>query len=247
MKTTIFRHHASLLLAGLLLMATAGGAGAAVTDSFIATYSVDYGFVGLGTITFRLRPTGQPHCYVYSGQGQPNAIVSMLVGNLSDKSRFCLTDDKVIRPQFFRHHEEGDPEDSYTLHFDWSRGIVRYQNRDGNIRIMSLPDKATDPLSLQVAARLWLAQSANPAQLPNRSFTLVDENEIKTYTLAVEPGGTVAVPAGHFDTLLVHRVNKNDETLRFWLAAYADWIPVKVEHERDGRVITMTLTSLEHK
>lgn len=244
MRTTIFRHRVRLLLAGLLL-AVAGSASAAVTDSFVATYSVDYGFIGLGTITFELKPAGQPDCYVYTGQGQPNAIVSMLVGSLSDESRFCITDNGVLQPHYFRHHEEGDPEDSYTLNFNWDAHTVRYQNRDGNIRTLSLPDKATDPLSLQIAARMWLADSLKPAELPNRGFALVDENEVKTYTLAVKPGGTVEVPAGRYDTLIVERVD-DDEHLRFWLAEYADWVPVRVEHEKDGRTITMEMTSITH-
>lgn len=250
MKTTIFRHPGKLLLAAIviaMIAVTADKASAAVTDSFTATYKVNYGFIGLGELTFKLRPAKSSGCYIYSGQGHPNAIVSMLVGELSDESRFCITDNNIIQPHYFRHHEEGDPEDSYTLNFDWDNGTVRYQNRDGNIRVMSLPDTATDPLSLQVAARLWLASSEKPAELPNRHFTLVDENEIKTYTLAVEPGGTTVVPAGRFETLVVERVDDKEETLRFWLAAYADWIPVKVEHEQDGRVITMTLTSLERE
>lgn len=243
MKITTFKHLGKLFC-GLIFLAATHPASAAVTDSFKATYSVSYGFLGLGEITFQLKPAGKPGCYVYSGHGQPNAIVSMLIGELSDKSRFCITEQGTLKPQFFRHHEEGDPEDSYTLTFNWQAGTVRYQNRNGNIRTMSLPETATDPLSLQIAARLWLANAAHPAQLPNRTFTLVDENEIKSYTLAVEPGGTITVPAGQYDTLIVKRVDDDDETLRLWLARYANWIPVRVEHEEDGRVITMELTSL---
>lgn len=246
MRTTIFKRPGKLLAA--LLLSVAGGiASAAVTDSFTATYKVEYGFLGLGEITFRLQPADKPGCYVFSGEGHPNAIVAMLIGELADKSRFCITDKGKVQPQFFRHYEEGDPEDSYTLTFNWQAGTVRYQNRNGNIRVMSLPETATDPLSLQIAARLWLDSTLQPAQLPNRSFTLVDENEIKTYTLAVEPGGTVVVPAGRYDTLIVKRVDDKDERLRFWLAKYAGWIPVRVEYEDDGRVITMELTAISRE
>lgn len=253
MKITTSKHRGKRRITGtlcvaLLLLLAAGTANAGVTDNFKATYSVSYGFVGLGQITFRLQPADKSGCYIYSGHAQPNAVVSMMIGELHDKSRFCITgQDDVLRPQFFRHSEQGAPEDSYTLQFNWEAGTVRYQNHDGNIRVMSLPNKATDPLSLQIAARLWLASSYQPAQLPNRSFNLVDENEIKQYTLAVEHGGTVVVPAGRYDTLIVKRVDDEGETLRFWLAKYADWMPVKVEHEQDGRVVTMEMTSIVHK
>ena len=244
MKITISRHRVRRLVA-ILLCVIAGNASAAATDSFTATYSVSYGFLGLGTLSFQLKPGDKSDCYVYSGQGQPSTLVSMLVGNLSDTSRFCVTEDGKIQPQYFRHHEEGAPNDSYTLQFDWQDGTVRYQNRDGNIRVMALPQTATDPLSLQVAARMWVSNAEDPKQLPNRDFTLVDEDEIKAYTLAVKPGGTISVPAGRFDTVIVERVDDKDETLRFWLARYADWIPVRVQHESDGRTITMNLKSLQ--
>lgn len=246
MRTTIFKRPARMRwLAALTLLVFGGTAAAAVTDSFKATYEVSYGFIGLGELTFEMHPTEQTGCYVYAGHGQPNAVVSMLVGALSDMTRFCVSDDGQVRPQYFRHHEQGAPADSYTLQFNWDDGSVRYQNHDGNIRIMQLPEHVTDPLSLQVAARLWLAHASQPAQLGKRGFTLVDENEIKTYTLAVEPGGTVEVPAGRYDTLIVKRADNGDEQLRFWLAKYANWIPVRVEHEDDGRTITMELTSIQ--
>lgn len=250
MKITTSKHRADWLL-GLLLLAFGCNASAAVTGSFTATYGVSYGFIGLGTLTFDQHPGEQPNCYVYAGQGQPTAIVSMLVGNLSDASRYCVTDSGAIQPQHFRHHEEGDPEDSYTLTFDWANGSVRYQNRDGKTRVMALPQSATDPLSLQVAARMWVASELQPGQSPKqtlkRDFTLVDEDEIKTYTLALKPGDTIKVPAGQFDTVIVERVDNKNETLRFWLATYADWIPVRVQHEKNGRTITMNLKSLQRE
>lgn len=243
MRSTIFRGPGRRL-AALLLFIAGSVASAEPTDSFTATYQVNYGFLGLGEITFELKPANKPGCYVYSGHGQPNFIASMLIGSLSDKSRFCMTDENKVQPQYFHHHEEGDPEESYTLHFDWEAGTVRYQSRDGNMRIMPLPETATDPLSLQIAARLWLDSTRKPAELPNRDFTLVEENEITTYTLAVEPGGTVVVPAGRYETLIVKRVADGDEHLRFWVAKHAGWIPVRVEHGQNGRVVTMELTSI---
>jgi len=251
MKITISKRHVkryskrAIAFCVLACVITGTAAAADVTSSFTAHYKVKYGFIGLGTITFRLQPASKSNCYVYSGQGHPNAIVSMLIGALADKSRFCMTADDTVQPQYFRHHEDGSPKHSYSLTFNWQAGTVRYQSRDGNIRVMALPDTATDPLSLQIAARLWLAHAAKPAQLSPRGFTLIDADEIKTYTLAVEPGGTLNVPGGRFDTLIVKRVDHENKHLRFWLAQYADWIPVKVEHEKDGRTITMTLTSLE--
>jgi len=234
------------LLVALLLCAISVPVFAAATDSFTATYKAKYGIIGLGTLKFQLKPDPDaPGCYIYTGEGAPNAVVSMLVGDLSDASHFCITDDGTLQPQYFRHHEKGSPKHSYTLQFDWQEQSVRYENGQGKSRTLELPETATDPMSLQIAARMWVDSAPNPAQLTRRNFTLVDEDEIKTYTLAVRSGGTVKVPAGRFDTLIVERVDKEDKRLAFWLAKYMDWIPVRVEHEQDGRTITMELSSIQ--
>src|SRR5699024_2667280 len=89
------------LLVALLLCAISVPVFAAATDSFTATYKAKYGIIGLGTLKFQLKPDPDaPGCYIYTGEGAPNAVVSMLVGDLSDASHFCITDDGTLQPQY---------------------------------------------------------------------------------------------------------------------------------------------------
>lgn len=231
-------------LAGALLLATFI-AQAGVTDPFKADFRVKRDSLPLGTTSFSLQSGDKPGCFVYTGRAHPNAIVRVFIGQVTDESRFCIDDDGTLRSQYFRHHIDGKPEDSYTLDFDWEAGEVIYASEAGKRNTMPLGERALDPASIQIAARQWVASAAHPDELGEASFAMVDENETKTYRLRASPAGDIDTPGGRFDTLLVERVDNPKRHLRFWLARYADWIPVRVEHQKaDGAIFRMNLTDL---
>ena len=236
-----------LAVAGLMLLlsvAAGGTAQATVTDSFTAHFDVHRGKLGLGTTTFSLAPDAQPGCYVYRGKANPNALVRLFLGDVTDESRFCVEDD-VIYPEHFTHHIQGEKKKSYALDFDWSAQQVAYASESGKRATLDLGDAALDPLSIHIAARQWVDAADNPDALSDADFPMVDEDELKTYRLRVSDGGTIDTPGGRFDTLRVDRVGDN-KRLTFWLARNADWIPVRVEQQKgDDGTFQMNLTSLE--
>lgn len=218
-------------------------AAAGVLSPFEAHYRVERGGFGLGTTMFSLAADGD--CYRFRGEALPNALVSLFVGDVFDESGFCSSDGQVA-PRWFRHFESDDAGDSYSLDFH-DDGRVTYKSRAGRARTFEAPEGALEPFVIQVAVRLWLAGAAEPAAAPNRLFTVVDENEIKRYELAVREGGRIETPAGAWETLIVERVDDPDRKLRFWLAPALDWLPVRVEHrKRDDPAIRMTLQKLPH-
>ena len=230
------------LLVGALFTSIAG---AAITDPFTARFKVNRGKIGLGTTTFSLARAETDNCYVYSGRANPNALVRVFIGDVTDESRFCI-EDGALRPSRFSHHMQDDAEDSYTLNYDWAARQVVYRSEAGKQETMALGEQGLDPLSIQIAARRWVADATDPDNLGEADFSLVDEDETKTYTLRASDGGTVDTPAGRYETLLVERVDDDKRHLRFWLARNANWIPVRVEHQKgDGGVFRMSLTELE--
>lgn len=229
----------------LMIAALAGIATTASADAmtpFQAHFNVSRGVLGLGTATFHLRPAEKPGCYVYTGHANPNALAHLFIGKITEKSRFCITNGH-IHPSYFKHHIAGDKKHSYTLHFDWSRHVVHYENGKGKNKTLRIGKQALDPLSLQIAARRWIEASSHPTQLGQRTFTLVDGDDIKPYKLKVETAPDVSVPAGHYSVLLVQRVNDN-HPLKFWLAKNADWIPVRVEKTSGGNSFEMNMRKL---
>lgn len=231
-----------LLLAALFVSPVAG---ADVMQTFDAQFKVKRGAVALGTTRFSLARDGGNDCYVFRGEANPNAVVRVFVGQVIDESRFCI-EDGTVRPQRFSHHMEGNAEDSYSLEFDWSQHEVTYRSEAGDSKVMPLGDSAFDPLSIQFAARRWVAGAANPNAAGERDFALIDEKKQKTYRLRASDGGRIKTAAGRYDTLKIERVDDPKRGLRFWLAREADWIPVQVEHEKPKTgVFRMQLTALD--
>lgn len=229
------------LAAALLAIATFPAA-ADVLSPFEAHYKVERGSMGLGSTVFSLAADGD--CYRYRGEARPNALVSLFVGKVNDESRFCVTDDGCVAPRRFEHVESRDDEDSYSLVFD-DNGRVTYLSRAGQERTFTAPADAVEPFVIHIAVRLWVHGAGKPRTLPNRTFTVVDEDEIKHYELAVRDGDRIETPAGTWDTLIVERVDDPDRQLRFWLAPELAWLPIRVEHrKKDDPAIRMTLEKL---
>ncbi|WP_423823300.1 DUF3108 domain-containing protein [Salinisphaera sp. SPP-AMP-43] len=221
-------------LAGLgLFAAVSPTVQASPTDAFVAQFTATKSGLPLGNARFQLAAGDQPNCYVYSGHADPNALVHMFLGNIEDASHFCIVDGQV-QPRSFRHHVDGKPKKSYTLDFDWSAGKVRYHDEAGRSRTFAIQKGVQDPLSLQIAARRWLAQSGNPANAGNKNFPLADDDGIDTYTAVLSDGGDIQTPAGRYDTLKLVRGGDEADGLTFWLAKNADWMPIRVDKIDNG-------------
>lgn len=232
MKTT--SHLAASLFAGLSLAITSPATLASPTDAFTAVYTVSKSGLPLGDAHFSLKPDKQDGCYIYAGHAKPNALVHMFLGNIDDETRFCVVDGDV-RPEYFRHHIDGKPGHSYTLDFDWSAMTVQYKSENGETKTYTLKPGTQDPMSLQIAARRWLASAgAGNTLATEHTFTLADDDGLQNYRVHVSDAGNLKTPGGTFDTVKLARDGRHHHALTFWLARNADWIPVQVRRLEDG-------------
>lgn len=239
---TVIRNNLKAGLIGLTSLTLAAPVGAAVLQPFTATYSASHGFIGLGEATFQLeRANG---CWHWHGVANPSGIAALFVGQVTDSSHFCVAEDGTLLPQHFQHHEEGAPEDSYSLSFNWNKGTVQYNGGEPS----EVKRGTVDPFLIQILARLWLARSDQPTGMTPRQFTVVDEDEITHYRLAASDGKRITTKAGTFDTIKIARIDEDDEQLIFWTAPELDYMPVKVAHRENGETqIALLLTSFEQR
>lgn len=235
---------ASLLAAPAALSATPDAkALATATAPFTARFNVDKAGLPLGDTRFTLaRDASKPSCFVYRGQAHPNALAGLFLGDIDERSRFCIVDGE-IRPMRFSHSEKGEANKSYTLIFDWPAGKARYTDKAGRHRTFDITPGVQDPLSLQIAARAWVAGASDSAS-GEQGFPLVDDDGVKTFKLTRAPANAVKTPAGRYDVLKVARADSPDHTLELWLAKGERFIPVQVTTGKDGRVFTMKATAL---
>ena len=233
----------TLLGAGATWGASSDAALATATAPFTAAFSVNKAGLPLGDTRFTLeRDARKPHCFVYRGQANPNALAGLFLGDIDEHSRFCIVDGQ-IRPMRFSHSEQGEARKSYTLVFDWPAGRARYSDQAGRHRAFDITPGVQDPLSLQIAARAWVAGADERAR-GERGFPLVYDDGVKTFTLTRAPANAVETPAGRYDVLKVARADSPDHTLDLWLAKRERFIPVQVTTGKDGRVFTMKATAL---
>jgi hypothetical protein len=194
------------------------------------TYAVEWKGISLGSATITLKNEGGPDCYRYDSLTEPTGMVRMFYGVPRETSDFCIRGGRVVPKRFVFHNKTGRY-DSFTLDFDMAARKVRDQ--EGAVR--EVPADAQDRFGMQQAVRLWLLEhlQAEPGA-DTVEFSLVDDRRIKAYRFAIAGRETVTIPAGRFDTIVVHRVDDPKKTTKFWLAASRDYMPVQVEQIRNG-------------
>jgi hypothetical protein len=223
----------------LATVSTLGGHAMAADTlpEFTATYDATWNGMRLGEIEISLSRQTE-FCYVYRSDTRPVRLVRMFYGSPSEISRFCLVDGQV-RPV---HFEFDAGKESYKLDFDWIKKEVR-----GGDEVRELPEDAQDRFGMQQAVRLWLTQHAPQAPDDQFRFTMVEDDRMREYVLEVTGQQDVKVPHGEYSALLLQRAD-TDRLNRFWVAPGADYMPVKVESGRDGKVqLTMELKRFERK
>lgn len=234
-------------LAGMLLV-LAQPAAADVLTPFKADYKVTRGSLTLGDGSFALKHWGgRDDCYNYHGVAKPRKLLSFIVGDITDDSYFCITDSGQIRTQQYNHTEASDAEDTHIMLFNWKAGTVTYkgQKAPNGEKTFKLPAGTVDINDLQIAARLWLAQMQDVSKPAQRKFAIVDEREIKHYTLATSPGGVIKTPIGSFDTIKVERIDNPEKQFKLWAATELDFLPIRVESQkRDDPVIRLDIKAL---
>lgn len=196
-------------------------------------YGVTWRGMGLGSAVITLAPHGAAGCYRYESVSEPSGLVRMFVGKPRETSEFCLRDGKVV-PQRFAFINPKDEGESFTLEFDPAAGKVR----GGPKGEREVPANAQDRFGIQQAVRLWVLENLDTEPgATTAEFAMVDDHRIKHYRFAITGRESVVVPAGRFDqAVLVQRIDDPKKTTKFWLAPSRDYMPVKVEQVKEGRV-----------
>jgi len=209
-------------------------ASAAATETPLAdldvVYAVNWAGLDVGSASVTLKHDGAAGCYLYTTTTQPVGFVKALYGAPKQLSRFCVKAGRV-QSQQFESVLAGDEKQSYTLNFDYTKGVVI----DENGASREIPEDAVDSFSLQQAVRLWVSAHAKDEQAPIAEFTMVDRKNLTHYQFRLAGHETIQTPAGSFDTLKMERIDTPDKIGRFWLAPERGYMPVKIETKNGGK------------
>lgn len=218
----------TLLLAVALGLGGAAAAAEPRLPDLDLTYAAEWNGIKLGDIMVTLKAGEGADCYRYESRAEPVGMVRMFYGKPRETSEFCIAAGKVVPRRF--SYQRGD--DSFTLDFDLPGGKVR----DGQGRERDIPANAQDRFGLQQAMRLWVISNGGKPDPGEVEFALVDDDRVRHYRFAITGRETLKLPAGTFETVKVERVDNPDRISRYWVAPGAQWMPVKVESGRDGKI-----------
>lgn len=216
-----------LLFASVLWLLMVPAQAAALAPSQLA-YDVAWGTTPLGAGTLTLSATGSD-CYRYELATHPIGIVRWLYGSPKEVSQFCVKDGVVV-PSAMSFSNPKRNKDGFALSFDFAKREV-LGGRNG---ALAIEPGTVDRLSVHQAARLWVKAHVNDAKPGTLVIPIADHKRVKTYTFAIKGRGQVQTAAGSFEAIRFERIDDPKTTLRFWLAASKDYMPVKVEQIEDG-------------
>jgi len=153
-------------------------------------------------------------------------------------------DDTGTRPIDWQLDDgKASKDDDGELHFDWSRNSVTGTVEGEPVNLTAEPG-TQDRSSIQIAVTTALLRGAEPG-----TIALIDDNRIKRYVYTKKEQASVDSALGKLDTVLYEstREGGSSRTSRFWMAPSLEFLPVRAEQVRKGKVETvMVLQKLEH-
>lgn len=161
-----------------------------------------------------------------------SGIASWFVrGDVTERSEFSIIENGV-RPLTFHSVDKISKEDKYMdFIFDWEQKQV-IGKIDGEDFVLDLEDRAHDRVSLQYELMLDLLNDSRTAE-----YTLVDDDEIKSLHVTYVGVESVKVPYGKFEAIKIqHRKEKSDRVTTLWCVEELDYLPVKIEQHRNGKL-----------
>ena len=232
----------SMVMTGLV--ASPAHAEAAVPRPFSATYAVSYRGIGAGTITFDFARDAATGRYIYETHASPSTLARLFVSKAAMERSVMEIDAGGTRPIEWQLDDgKSGNEDDGELHFDWSRSRVA-GTVEGKPVELTVEPGTQDRSSMQIAVTTALLRGVEPGTIP-----LIDDNRIKRYVYTKKESATVDSALGKIETVLYEstREGGSSRTSRFWMAPSLEFLPVRAEQVRKGRVETvMVLQKLEH-
>jgi len=224
------------------LLASSAHAEAAVPRPFSATYAVTYRGIGAGTITFDFARDDATGRYIYETHASPTALARLFVSKAAMERSVMEIDDAGTRPIDWRLDDgKSGKDDDGELRFDWSRNVVTGVVEGETVELATEPN-IQDRSSISIAVTTALLRGVEPGTIP-----LVDDNRIKRYVYTKKETATVDSALGKIDTVIYESTREgSNRTSRFWMAPSLEFLPVRAEQIRKGKVETvMTLQKVE--
>jgi hypothetical protein len=209
---------------------------------FVATYAVSFRGLDGGLLVMEWSKDTQPGRYVFETHANPSALASFFVsGNAFERTTLEATDEG-LRPLLWvaddgKSGHKGDG----RLEFNWNDHVVS-GSYEGNAVKLPLEPGMEDRLSIQLGVMAALLQGHAPG-----TIAMVNGDSIRHYTYTAGKTESVSSKLGTFEAVTYESTRPNSNRVsRVWHAPALEYIPVRAEQIRKGKVETvMELVALK--
>jgi hypothetical protein len=232
----------TLFLIATLLLATAARSDAIVPKPFTAVYEVSYRGIRAGLLTLKLSRDDATGRYTYETTADPSMLARFFISSSAMERTVMDIGPEGVRPLEWSFEDgKSSTEKDGHLKFDWDRklasGVIEGQPVE-----LPLEPGVQDRLSIQVSVVTSLLRGEEPGTIP-----LIDDNRIKRYDYAKKETTSVDTKLGKLDAVVYESTRQNsDRQSRFWMVPKMEYLAVRAEQIRKGKVETvMVLQSVQ--
>lgn len=225
---------ACVALVGALAPAQAQPA-ATLPPPFTATYAVSYRGLNGGTLTMQWRPEGDSGRHVFETRVDPTMLASFFVSDNAFERSTVEATATGIRPLLWEANDgKSSNKGDGKLTFDWARHKVTGTYK-GKPVDLPLEPATEDRLSIQISVMAALLQGREPGNIK-----FVNGDNIREYSYTRGRTETVQSKLGPYETIIYESTRPgSDRVSRFWHAPSLEYIPVRLEQIRKGKVETV--------
>lgn len=209
---------------------------------FEIEYEVGNNLISAGSATLSLTRVGDE--WIYSLTTAPSGIFKLTgKGKIQEISVMNVSDNEAPLPQRYTYRQDEEDRRSIDAWFNWDDNEIKIKKRGEEV-VEEFNDPILDRLSVTLAIMEQLRTGFTRAELK-----VFDNGRIKTVVFDNEAIETAKTRLGTTDVIRVRSYNKEGDRRRetiTWFAPEFDYVPVKIEQRKRGKLVArLTLSKLK--
>lgn len=213
-----------------------------VLQPFTATYAVSFRGIEAGTLNMTLRRDAASGHYIFETNANPSVLARLFISrDASERSVLEQTPDGVRPLSWEADDGKSGVKGDGKLQFNWETNTVT-GSFEGKPVSLPLTPGVLDRQSIQLGPMAALLDGREPG-----TIAMVNGDNIRHYTYTRGKTETMDTKLGKLETIVYESTRPNSNRVsRVWHAPSLEYVPVKAEQIRKGKVETvMTLIALE--
>ncbi len=207
---------------------------------FKAHYQLYSGGLPVGQGTRQLSYLENGHLKFESQSHTTGVLALFRDDKIFEQSIFSLKNGQVS-PLVYIYDQKSSKKPKYLkVQFDWPNKVAHSTNKQENWEI-PINNGILDKLVYQLVVMQNLAQGKK-----NLTYQFVDKDKAKVYTPKFLGKEQLETGMGTIDTLKYQRISSNKKrSTTLWCAPDLHYLPVRVDHDEKGYLISTVLQSVE--